>query len=125
MEFLEKIRLKMQRKTNLRNTVRLIVSFASGIIAGVARNWYVFFILISAYCLFEMVLLFNIYRSRYLYENRFLGQDDDFMLHGKNLIGESINYAFALSAKKSVRSFILLSILGAITKILVGFFFFL
>lgn len=121
MNTLEKIRLKMQRRTNLRNTARLFVAFTSGIISGFSGSWTIFFILITAYCLFEMVLLFSMSRNRFLYENRFAPIDDN-PAHKRK--GESLNYALVYSVKKFLRSFILLSILGGLTKMLVGFFYF-
>ncbi len=121
MNTLEKIRLKMQRRTNLRNTARLFVAFTSGIISGISGSWTIFFILITAYCLFEMGLLFSMSRSRFLYEKRFTSDSDNYMHNGR---GESLNYAFKYSLKKFLRSFILLSILGGLTKMLVGFFYF-
>lgn len=127
MDLLEKVRLKMQRKTNLRNAVRLFVGFASGIIAGISQSWIVLLVLVSAYCLFEMVLLFSMYRSRFLYENRFLEPEDNPEMEGRpNVMGESINYAFSLSVRKFLRSFILLSMVGVLTKVVViEFLFFL
>ena len=109
----------MQRRTNLRMSVRIFVGILTGVVTSIYHDWSVFFALIVTYCVFEMILIFGILSNKYLTQKKFGAVNDDFGLYpyeGGNI--KTFRYVIYLSVWKFIRSFVLMSIIGLLVKVI-------
>lgn len=113
----------LRQKAKVRKLDRVFVGLASGIICSLFLDWKWLFIIIGSYCFLESIRLFSIVRRSQLLKGELESEGRDLTEQEKaEIIGHATGYALPFALGQFLLSFILISIIGAITKWLIGLF---
>lgn len=114
---------ELQQKQNSRIIVRVIIAIATGIICQIFLDWKWLFIIIAFYCLLEAIYLFTIIRKTQLLKIELENHDKNLTQQERmELTGQAIGYATPIAFVQFILSFVTISFIGTITKLLASLF---
>ena len=118
-----KIENELRQKQNRRIIGRVIIAVAAGIICQIFLDWKWLFIIIGIYCLLEAIFLFSIIRKTQLLEAELENHEKNLTQQERmEIAGHAIGYAIPLAFGQFVLSFVTISIIGSISKLVASLF---
>lgn len=114
---------ELQQKQNSRIIVRVIIAIATGIICQIFLDWKWLFIIIAIYCLLEAIYLFSIIRKTQLLKAELENHEKNITKQERmEIAGQAIGYAIPFAFGQFILSFVTISIIGTITKLVASIF---
>ena len=114
---------ELRQKQNRRIIGRVIIAIVSGIICQIFLDWKWLFIIIGIYCTVEAIFLFSIIRKTQLLKAELENHDKNLTQEERmEIVGHAVGYAIPLTFGQFVLSFVTISIIGTITKLVTSLF---